>query len=130
MNIALAFGLGVFLILAGHLPAPGAEMVTVTKADSGKEITVKPGDIIRIELEEVGAAGYLWQFDSLDREFFDLVHLETEPYKKGVIGGPVRKSWHLKAKKAGHTTIRMSYLRPWEDKAKAADRFILPVQIK
>lgn len=107
-------------------------MLVVTKADSGKEITVTCGDIIQIELVEQGATGYLWQFDDLDRQYFDLTNIETEKIHKegGFTGAPVLKRWQLKAKKAGKITVHMYYFRPWEDKRKAADRFTLSVRIK
>ena len=124
--LALAF------LIADISISSGSDMVTVIQADNGKAITVKSGDIIRIELAEQGSTGYLWQFDDLDRRFFDLIDVATEKTHKenGFTGGPVLKKWRLMAKKPGKSTIYLHYFRPWEDKSKAAGTFVLPVRIK
>ncbi len=107
-------------------------MLVLTKADNGQKISVMCGDIIQIELREQGGTGYLWQFDDLDKQYFDLINLETKKIQKkdNFTGGPVLKRWQLKAKKAGPTTLQMYYFRPWEDRSKAADKFNLSVHIK
>jgi predicted secreted protein len=124
--LALAF------LLIGNSLSLGSDMVTLTQADSGKAITVKVGDIIQIELAEQGSTGYLWQFDDLDRQFFELIDIATEKTytEKNFTGGPVLKRWRLKAQKAGNTTIYLYYFRPWEDKSTAVRTFVLPVRIK
>ncbi len=53
----LVFLFSVCLMLAGPMPPAGAGVLSVTQADSGKEITIKVGDILRLELEE---KGYDW----------------------------------------------------------------------
>lgn len=123
--------LTLIFLLANTSISSGSDLVTVTQADSGKTITVKTGDLIQIELAEQGATGYMWQFDDLDRRFFDLMDIATEKNhkEKDFTGGPVLKRWRLKAKKAGKTTIYLNYFRPWEDKSTAVQSFALPVRI-
>lgn len=120
------------LLWAVNSQNPKSHMVMVTKAHSGKEITVKLGDVIRIELPEQGGTGFLWQFEGLDKQFFDLIKVETDKMNKeeGLTGEPLVKRWHLKTKKVGTTVVRLYYFRPWEHKGKAADTFVLPVRIQ
>jgi predicted secreted protein len=120
------------ILCAGNSQDTRSQMIVVTKADSSKKITVPCGAIIEIDLQEQGGTGYLWQFDNLDREFFDLINIETEKNNTqgGFTGGPISKRWRLKTKKVGETTVRLYYFRPWEDKRKAADKFFLPVRVQ
>lgn len=106
------------------------KMVIIKKQDNGKETTVKLGDLIQIQLDTLGSAGYIWQFDNLDNEYFELFAEETkENSKKGFTGAPVLKCWQLKTKKAGESEIRLYHYRVWEGKDKAIDTFLIKVRI-
>lgn len=52
--------------------------LVIKEQDNGKEIRIKPGDILQIELEETGSAGYGWYFDRLDTAHFALLSEETK----------------------------------------------------
>jgi len=101
------------ILSAGHPPGKGSPMIVLSKADSGRHIVLQCGEAMQIELPELGGTGYLWQFDCLNREFFDLIGLETvtEKQKEGFTGGPVLKRWRLRAKKTGDTVVRSTRRR-------------------
>ncbi len=102
-----------------------------TKADNGKAVTIHTNDVIRIELEAMGAAGYAWHIASLDQEYWEIISKDairdskTEP----LVGFPVTHMWQFRGIKAGETEIVMPYYRVWEGKDTAIDEFRLKVKI-
>ncbi len=57
----------------------------ITKDDNNKEIIIKSGDIIQIELETSGATGYTWHIDKLDREYLFVIAEGTKDIAKGMV---------------------------------------------
>lgn len=126
---ALAFALALYLMI-GFSSSRGSGMETFKKADSGREITVGPGEIIRIELEQVGAAGYVWEPHDLDTEHFEVLGVETRAIVRPKMTRlPVIKIWSIKALKEGKSELRFFYYRPWEGIKNALDEFVLKVRI-
>ena len=108
----------------------GEEMVIVQKEQSGQTITVKVGDIIRIELAEIGSAGYRWYIDNLDARYLELVSEETRKVsEEAKIGAPVMRVWRFKAEKAGQTEIKMDYYRRWEGVDRSTGNFFIKINI-
>jgi predicted secreted protein len=104
--------------------------VIVKRGDNGKEITVKKGGVIQIEMEVLGGAGFIWEFEDLDSEHLEILREETEGIpKEGFMGAPTIKIWQLMAKKAGETEVTMYCFRPWESKDKAIGKFEIKVKI-
>jgi predicted secreted protein len=101
-----------------------AAAIIITKQDQEKEIIIQAGTIFQIQLEEMGGTGYLWEFDTLNNEYFELLNVETKNIlrKEGYTGNPVIKIWHLKAIKKGTAELTLYYYRPWEGKSKAVDK--------
>jgi len=110
----------------------GNEMVTVTSQDNGKEVQVSAGGIVQVELEQAGAAGYVWEIDVLDPKHFDVVKTETisQPPKGDIIGAPVLVSWSFRAKKSGTSELRFVHYRPWEGKQSAIAAYSVRVLIQ
>jgi predicted secreted protein len=123
-----------FLVLPlvfGLSSACGSETVTVDKAFNGREIKVRAGSTIRVELEQAGAAGYVWEIRDLDREHFEVESVATpgRPDAGDLVGGPVLKTWSIRVKTKGISELRFIHYRPWEGQEKAADSFVLRVRI-
>jgi len=104
--------------------------VLITKDDNNKEITIKSGEIIWIELEVFGAAGYTWHIDKLDKEYLLVISKGTKDNSIGKVGAPVVKYWQIKAINKGVTRLRMLYFRPWEGAEKSAEKFEVKLNIK
>ena len=118
------------LLMAMKPQESGSEMIRLTQNDNGKELTVPLGAVIQIELAAAGGTGYLWQFDDLDREHFELLKTETvKDEKPGLIGAPTVMRWQVKTRQQGQADLKLDYFRPWEGKDKAADRFVIKVRI-
>lgn len=123
--------LSLVLSLFGFSHLSATETVIVNKAFNGREIKVRAGGLIRVDLEELGAAGYAWAIKDLDKEHFEMLGVETEGTRPAgdVTGAPVVKKWLFRATKKGATELRLLYYRPWEGEKNAADSFILKVRI-
>ncbi len=102
----------------------------VYKQDSGKVLHVRSGDLIRIELDALGGAGYSWHIDNLDTEYLELVSEEVHDLSGEKVGGPVPKMWLFVTKKKGTATIRMDHYRIWEGKEKTTEHFSITLDIK
>ena len=127
---ALVLPLALSLIFGVSLSS-GAETVIVNKKFNGREIKVRVGGLIRIDLEELGTAGYAWAIKDLDKEHFEIVSVQTEgtPPPSDVTGAPVVKTWLFRAAKKGMSEVKFLYYRPWEGEGNAVDKFILKVRI-
>jgi len=116
----------------GMEPPGHITKILLDESWNGKKIELKVGDEIRIELQGIGATGYAWCFDKLDRDFFQLISEERKRGKKEggeVVGSPIQYIWVIKAKKIGSSIIEMSYYRIWEGKDKAIRQFEVEVDI-
>lgn len=124
LSLALPFIFGV-----SH--SSGTETVNVNKAFNGREIKVRAGGLIRLDLEELGAAGYTWTIQDLDREHFEILSVQTgdAPPPSDVTGAPVIKTWLIRATKKGKSELKFIHYRPWEGEKNAVDSFVLKVRI-
>jgi predicted secreted protein len=108
-----------------------AETVVVDKAFNGREIKVRAGGFIRLELEQLGSAGYAWAVRDLDREHFEVLsdQIKDIPAKGEMTGAPVVRTWLISVKKKGKAGLRFLHYRPWEGENNASDTFVLKVRI-
>ena len=106
------------------------DIVTVKKQDEGKEISVKRGDIVQIELQAMGSTGYTWYVDAVDSKHLELIETGNIPLKKGVLGSPRLVTWRFRALEKGKTEIRMNYYRHWEGIDRAIDHFSIKLNIQ
>jgi len=104
--------------------------ITVTQEQSGREIAVKVGDILQIELPGTGGTGYSWSVEEAGAPYLKLLDHTTRQIKESLPGGPVLHLWRFKAEKPGAGEIKMAYYRPWEGVGKAVDHFRLKLRIE
>jgi predicted secreted protein len=104
------------------------EIVKVSIEDKDREIHVKTGAIIEIELETVGGAGYSWFFDGFKTEYFEILSEKTRTLSDRT-GAPVTMVWRVRTKKPGAGGINMYNYRIWEGKGKAVNRFSMKITI-
>jgi predicted secreted protein len=109
----------------------GAETVSVNKEFNKREIKVRVGGMVRVSLEQLGAAGYVWKVQNLNGEYFEIVNEQTKdaPEPSEITGAPVMKTWLIRTKKAGRSELKLIYYRPWEDEKSPSDTFVLRVRI-
>jgi len=100
------------------LPAAEATL-TVTREQDGREVALKVGSILRIELPGRSGTGYTWLPEVTGAPYLKLMDQTTRQIKEGRPGGPVMQVWSFKAVRPGATEIKMVYYRPWEGVEKA-----------
>jgi predicted secreted protein len=135
MEIPRIFLLIVFVLLlfAGFASAqgPGPKTVVITKEDNGKQIVVHEGAIFEVHLEHAGGTGYLWEIVEPDEMHLRVLESNEIPLKEGrIVGGPLLKTWKIKAVKVGQADLKVLLYRPWEGTEKAADSLHVKIQIK
>jgi predicted secreted protein len=104
--------------------------ITVTKEQGGREIALKVGDILRIELPGRGGTGYSWFAEDTFAPYLKLVDQATQKVGERRLGSPVIQVWRFRAEKRGATEIKMAYYRPWEGVGQAKDRFLIKIRIE
>jgi predicted secreted protein len=107
-----------------------AETITVTKAQDGREIGLKVGNILQIELPGNSGTGYSWLARDAGAPYLKLLDQATRQLKKDLPGGPVIQIWRFKAEKSGATGISLDYFRSWEGVGTATDHFRLELRIE
>jgi predicted secreted protein len=127
--LASLWGLTEFSGMAGVCMGNEPDVV-LQKQDSGKEITVKAGQDIQIQLEGLGGTGYWWYVENLDARRMELLSEKTKSVSDGRVGGPVLGLWTFRAKEPGTVEIKMDYYRIWEGSAKAIDHFQIKMKIE
>ncbi|MGD0398662.1 MAG: protease inhibitor I42 family protein [Syntrophobacteraceae bacterium] len=135
MELPRIFLLIVFvpLLFAGFASAqgPGPNTVVITKEDNGKEIVVPEGAIFEVRLEHSGGTGYLWEIVEPDETHLRVLESTEVPLKDTrILGGPLLKTWKIKAVKVGQADLKILLYRPWEGTEKAVDSLHVKILIK
>jgi predicted secreted protein len=118
-----------FLLLSPTALLAAETTITVTKAQEGREIALKVGSLLQIELPGRGGTGYLWSVQETGAPCLRLLDQATRQLKEGLPGGPVLQIWRFKAEKPGATEIHLAYYRPWEGVGQALDHFRIKLRI-
>ncbi|MEX2294195.1 MAG: protease inhibitor I42 family protein [Acidimicrobiales bacterium] len=109
-------------------PATGDE-VTVTAADSGTSITLKPGDVVHIEIENCATCGYEWHETSPpDVAVLALTesHLIEPDRGDGMVGGYETAVFTYQAVASGTAQVDLGYHGP---DGSIEDTFTLTVKV-
>lgn len=122
--------LAAFLMLSQSTLLAADATITVTKEQGGREIALKVGNILQIELPGRGGTGYRWFAEDTFAPYLKLMDQATRQVKEGRLGGPVIQVWRFKAEKPGATEIKMAYYRPWEGVGQAKDHFLIKIRIE
>ena len=104
--------------------------IILTKQDSGKEIEVRLGDIIQIELQEMGGAGYQWHLQDLGTDCVRFDSEETKVPSDGRLGAPALGRWKFEVTREGSAEIRLDHYRPWEGIGRSTDHFSVRLNVR
>jgi inhibitor of cysteine peptidase len=116
-------------------PVRGSGMTAMRvlgKADSGKELTVRIGDQLTVELAESPTTGYGWSVTVIDGGL-SLVSSEFHAAESGaqVVGQGGLRRVVVKATAAVQAgRLQLVYMRPWEGAASAVDQFALTLRVE
>ena len=128
MKIFLMVGL---LSMPIHSALHASEL-TLTEKDTGKEVVLRKGDLLTVELPSNPTTGYSWSTVSSGQSHLALVstaYLAAEK-SKGIVGSGGVATWTFKALEAGSLKMTFSYARSWEHGIPAARLISWPITVK
>lgn len=110
------FALVLIVVLAGCSSGQGSD-VKLDKQSNGKQITLKQGQALSIQLESNITTGYSWTIDNVDEAVLksqgEPEYVEAQPGKQ-LTGGGGWQTFHFQPGKTGQTNLKLIYHRPWE----------------
>lgn len=128
--LAVAF---VIIVCAGFtvayaLTEGNGTMQSFNQTDTSKTITVKPGETIKIQLDENPTTGYSWAFNVTP----GLTIAEDKYHEpdSGLMGAGGVHEWQIKATGAGSQQVSAVYKRSWEPTTGNEDTFVLNIRIE
>jgi inhibitor of cysteine peptidase len=104
--------------------------VTLTQADNGRSVEVKPGTIIVIQLAENPTTGFRWAVDQIDEQIVPIVRVDYTTAAGGGIGGGGTRSFTLRAEHAGTMQLQLKLWRDWEGETSIVARFTVTIQVR
>jgi inhibitor of cysteine peptidase len=98
-------------VAIGRSRRDNTSIMRLTAADSGKEVSVKVGETIEIDLAENPTAGYRWRLDAspaaILQNVSDSFQAGNRPGEEGM------HRWNLRAAGTGDGKISGQYQRSW-----------------
>ena len=124
-------GLLLICLMLSQSPLLAADAtITVTQEQDGREIALKVGNILLIELPGKSGTGYLWLVEETFAPYLKLMSEATQKVGESRLGGPVMQVWRFRAAQPGACEIKMAFYRPWEGVGKAVDYFLVKLHIE
>ncbi len=103
--------------------------ITLTKADNGKTLTLKPGQTLILRLAENPTTGYRWSIPSLNAQVLQLTDDRFESSSSAAIGGGGQRVLTFQAQQPGQISLSLKSKREWEDQALALESFSVMIQV-
>jgi inhibitor of cysteine peptidase len=104
-------------------------MITLTLANDGQTIEIKPGDILSLHLDENPTTGYRWQENADYKDVLQLTSSEYVHNPTGMIGGGGQHVFTFSVLKAGTISLLFKNRRDWEDESASAASFTATVKV-
>ena len=106
---------------------PGPDEIVLSLADDGRQAELGEGQVLVIALEANPSTGYGWQVEASDETLLRQIDARFEP-TSNLLGAPGKQVFRFGAVKAGQTTLKLAYRRPWEKDASPVKTFAVRVQ--
>ncbi len=109
----------------------GNQTVSLTNADTGKTVDLKPGDELEVKLEGNITTGFAWEARDFDSAVLELTGGEPE-YKSesDLVGAGGVFTFRFKAKAAGSTAVHFIYYRSFEPDVPPIETFDVTVNVR
>jgi inhibitor of cysteine peptidase len=121
----------IFILLLSAIGCTTNKQLTLTAGDNGRQVEIEAGGKIVINLEGNPSTGYTWEAKDLDTSLLeqvgDPVFISTAP---GLVGSGGTLTLTFKSLKAGITSLKLVYHRPWEPGVDPLDTFTITVTSK
>ncbi len=132
-NMRIFAWVGILLVVGLLAGCTNKDEVRLTADQLNGILGMRTGETLVIELPANPSAGYAWEVDDLDTALFEPVgetEFVQEKNDEGLVGVPETQIIRLKAIASGKTTLKLIYLRSFEQGVDPLDTKWLDVDIK
>jgi inhibitor of cysteine peptidase len=102
----------------------------ISTADNGKQLAIRVGDELLVELPENPTTGYRWQLNSSGDASLTLDRDEFELPTNSTAGSGGTRHISLRASSTGHSQLRLELRRAWEQGQSAVEEFAVPIEVR
>jgi len=97
--------------------------------DDGGKFTISLSDRLIVNLEQLGGAGFEWEKDEFDSNFFQDKSPPNSLLNGGAVGGSGLKMFKFQPIKKGTTSLRLKHRRVWDPDAPPIKEFGVTIRI-
>ena len=113
------------------LACAGPSEVKIDEAATGTTVDLRAGQKLVVTLKSNPTTGYDWQVDEVDESVVKLVTQEFKPASDpNRLGAPGQTVHEFQAVGAGTTSLRLIYVRSWEEGVEPSDTFQVSITVK
>jgi predicted secreted protein len=91
----------------------GGRVSTLTMADDGGDFTLVKGQVLSVILASSHATGSSWNLVEPTQSVIELDGKPVYVMKSAKAGSAGTETWHFRAARPGHQTVRLEYRRAW-----------------
>ncbi len=103
--------------------------ITLSNADQGKTLTLKPGQKIILRLAENPTTGYRWSLPNLTSQVLQLTSDRFEQPNTPAMGTGGQRILTFQAHQVGQVNLTLKNRREWENEASAVESFQITIQV-
>jgi inhibitor of cysteine peptidase len=107
-----------------------APPVQVTVADANRQIVLRAGQELVVNLESNRSTGYGWFLSEVVNPVLTSLGKPVYNRNSTLPGASGLESWRFQATKAGNEKLKLEYRRPWERNLPAAKTVLFDVSVK
>lgn len=115
---------------ACHAEENTMSAITLTEADQGKTVTLRPGQSLVVQLAENPTTGFRWVLAQGNEE---IVALRDSNYVMAAgagIGGGGQRTFTFEASKPGSVQLQLKLWREWEGESSVLQRFSVTLEVR
>jgi inhibitor of cysteine peptidase len=109
-------------------PVTSMSEITLSNADNGKTITLKPGQTLTLQLTENPTTGYRWSIVPFNDQLLKLSDDRFDLPNASGMGSGGQRILTFKATRTGQVNLTLNQKREWEDSA--LESFNLTLEIR
>jgi inhibitor of cysteine peptidase len=102
--------------------------ITLSNADNGKTLTLKPGQTLTLQLTENPTTGYRWSIAPFNDQLLKLTDDRFDLPKGSAMGGGGQRILTFKATRSGQINLTLNHKREWEESA--VESFNLTIEVR
>ena len=121
----------VFVIMTSlFLAGCSAKETAITEDMNGQQVSIKPGDILVVQLPGNITTGFTWEADGLDQAILEQQGEAEYKADSEALGAPGMITLKFKAVSAGDTSLKLIYHRTFEKGVAPEKTFEISVNVK